>query len=199
MNDKQEFLRRKFWLDLQGIIAFAIVVAIWVSIIIIDTIICDKFHISSRDDYEKFGGPFLFTTPFFAFGLYKLVCYIWTKKLTDKYGMAIYGDLDQEWLKKEQGYDAKIFEEIYSKYLYFCKLGAKTLFITIPLFFLPWLWLSISIDVLVYFIYCLYRETFFHDAMADRWPRIYGRGIVISRILNQDTASTESEKKNNGK
>lgn len=195
MDSKQEFLRRKFWFDLQGLFALATVIGLWFLVVVIDVLICDRFHISPDADFEKFGGAFLATTPFFAFGLYKLVCYIWTKRLTDKYGISLYGDLDQDWLKKEQGYDAKIFEEIYSKHLYFCELGAKTLFITIPLFFLPWLWLSISIDILVYLTYCLYKETFFHDAMADRWPRIYGSGIVISRILNQDTEPNESERK----
>ena len=134
----------------------------------------------------------------FIFGLYNLFTYIWSKKMAEKYGIELFGDLDQEWLRKEQGYDAKIFGEIYSKNLHFRKLGAKSLFITVPLSFLPWETLfPIIFSIIMIIVYMLYRNVYFNDAMADRWPRVYGSGIVISRILDQDNDFGKKNKETN--
>ena len=119
-------------------------------------------------------------------------------KMAEKYGIELFGDLDQEWLKKEQGYDAKIFGEIYSKNLHFRKLGAKSLFITVPLSFLPWPAIPFIVGIIMIVVYMVYRKVYFNDAMADRWPRVYGSGIVISRILDQDSdfGKKDTEKNN---
>lgn len=121
--------------------------------------------------------------------------------MADKYGIELFGDLDQEWLKKEQGYDSKIFGEIYSKNLHFRKLGAKSLYIMFPLSFVPWPAVPFIIGVLMIVVYLVYRNVYFNNAMADRWPRVYGSGIVISRILGQDdpTDQKKKEEKDDGK
>lgn len=121
--------------------------------------------------------------------------------MAEKYGIELFGDLDQEWLKKEQGYDAKIFGEIYSKNLHFRKLGAKSLFITIPLSFLPWPAVPFIVGIIMIVVYMVYRNVYFNNAMADRWPRVYGSGIVISRILDQDSdlGKKTNEEEKNGK
>ena len=47
-------------------------------------------------------------------------------------------------------------------------------------------------------VYMVYRKVYFNDAMADRLPRVYGSGIVISRILDQDSdfGKKDTEKNN---
>ena len=100
-------------------------------------------------------------------------------------------------MRKEQGYDAKISGEIYSKNLHFRKLGAKSLFITVPLSFLPWPAIPFIVGIIMIVVYMVYRKVYFNDAMADRWPRVYGSGIVISRILDQDSDFSKKDREKN--
>lgn len=117
--------------------------------------------------------------------------------MADKYGIELFGDFDQEWLKKEQGYDSKIFGEIYSKKLQLRKLCAKSLYIFIPLSLCPWYIVPWIVGILMIPLYLIYRDVYFYKAMADRWPRVYGSGIVISRILGQDDHSDQKKKDGN--
>ena len=178
MTNKDKFLQRKFLYDLQCPIAVLLPIIIWYLWLLLVRII---------DVNDSLIGSFVSSTLFLVFGFYNLFTYIWSKKMAEKYGIELFGDLDQEWLKKEQGYDAKIFGEIYSKNLHFRKLGAKSLFITIPLSFLPWPAVPFIVGIIMIVVYMVYRKVYFNDAMADRWPRVYGSGIVISRILDQDS------------
>ena len=191
MTNKDKFLKRKFLYDLQCPISFLGALLAWFLIIII--------LIRIFDVNDDFGSNFLFSTPFLIFGFYNLFTYIWSKKMAEKYGIELFGDLDQKWLKKEQGYDAKIFGEIYSKNLHFRKLGAKSLFISVPLSFLPWPAVPFIVGIIMIVVYMVYRKVYFNDAMADRWPRVYGSGIVISRILDQDSDFGKKEKDNKEK
>ena len=170
---------RKFLYDLQGSIGFFGSLLVW--------FIFGQSLLVGLNFSEDFGVVFMLSSPFLVFGLYNLFTYIWSKKMAEKYGIELFGDLDQKWLKKEQGYDAKIFGEIYSKNLHFRKLGAKSLFITVPLSFLPWPAIPFIVGIIMIVVYMVYRKVYFNDAMADRWPRVYGSGIVISRILDQDS------------
>ena len=179
MTNKDKFLQRKFLYDLQGSIGFFGSLLVW--------FIFGQILLVGLNFSEDFGGVFMLSSPFLVFGLYNLFTYIWSKKMAEKYGIELFGDLDQEWLRKEQGYDAKIFGEIYSKNLHFRKLGAKSLFITVPLSFLPWPAIPFIVGIIMIVVYMVYRNVYFNDAMADRWPRVYGSGIVISRILDQDS------------
>lgn len=186
MTNKDKFLKRKFLYDLQCVGSFIVSLVVWWMSV--------YFLIKIIDMQADQGCIFLFNTPFLIFGLYNLFTYIWSKKMAEKYGIELFGDLDQEWLRKEQGYDAKIFGEIYSKNLHFRKLGAKSLLITVPLSFLPWPAVPFIVGIIMIIVYMVYRNVYFNDAMADRWPRVYGSGIVISRILDQDS---DFGKKNN--
>ena len=193
MTNKDKFLQRKFLYDLQGSIGFFGSLLVW--------FIFGQILLVGLNFSEDFGVVFMLSSPFLVFGLYNLFTYIWSKKIAEKYGIELFGDLDQEWLKKEQGYDAKIFGEIYSKNLHFRKLGAKSLFITVPLSFLPWPAIPFIVGIIMIVVYMVYRKVYFNDAMADRWPRVYGSGIVISRILDQDSdfGKKDTEKDNEGK
>ena len=192
--NKDKFLKRKFLYDLQVPLNFIFVVGIWLFLFFL-------FSRYLKLDSETFGIPFIASSLFYIFGFYNLFTYIWSKKMAEKYGIELFGDLDQEWLKKEQGYDAKIFGEIYTKNLHFRKLGAKSLYITVPLSFLPWPAVPFIVGIIMIVVYMVYRKVYFNDAMADRWPRVYGSGIVLSRILDQDSdfGKNVKEKDNEGK
>ncbi|MDO4189733.1 MAG: hypothetical protein Q4D29_12180 [Lachnospiraceae bacterium] len=193
MTNKDKFLQRKFLYDLQCPIAVLLPIIIWYLWLFLLVRIIDV--------NDSLIGSFVSSTLFLVFGFYNLFTYIWSKKMAEKYGIELFGDLDQEWLRKEQGYDAKIFGEIYSKNLHFRKLGAKSLFITVPLSFLPWPAIPFIVGIIMIVVYMVYRKVYFNDAMADRWPRVYGSGIVISRILDQDSdfGKKDTEKNNEGK
>ncbi len=186
--DKNEFLKRKFLYDIQGfagIVAGIIVAILWALFSI--------FVLGVNDDQG-------FSVPWVSVGCSNLFTYIWSKKMADKYGIELFGDLDQEWLKREQGYDAKIFGEIYSKKLHLRKVCAKSLYIFVPLSLVPWYVIPWVVGILMIPLYFVYRNVYFNNAMADRWPRVYGSGIVISRILDQDKSDIKNkEEKNDGK
>ena len=199
MNNKDKFLQKKFLYDLQIPISFFCVLFSWFIIGKIGVFIGKNvFDISFKELLDTFFVQYGVSSLSFVFGLYNLFTYIWSKTMAEKYGIELFGDLDQEWLRKEQGYDAKIFGEIYSKNLHFRKLCAKSLFITVPLSFLPWPAVSFIVGIIMIVVYMVYRKVYFNDAMADRWPRVYGSGIVISRILDQDSDfSKKDTEKNN--
>ena len=202
MNNKDMFLKRKFLYDLQVSISLFCVIFSWFIIGKIGVFIGKNiFDISFKELLDSFFVQYGVSSLSLIFGLYNLFTYIWSKKMADKYGIELFDDLDQEWLRKEQGYDAKIFGEIYSKNLHFRKLGAKSLFITVPLSFLPWPTIPFIAGIIMIVVYMVYRNVYFNDAMADRWPRVYGSGIVISRILDQDSdfGKKNSEEKTSGK
>ena len=175
MTDQDKFLQRKFIYDVQWFVGF--LTGLFIAIL---WALFSIYVLKINDDQG-------FSIPWIGVGFYNLFTYIWSKKMAEKYGIELFGDLDQEWLRKEQGYDAKIFGEIYSKNLHFRKLGAKSLFITVPLSFLPWPAIPFIVGIIMIVVYIVYRKVYFNDAMADRWPRVYGSGIVISRILDQDS------------
>ena len=198
MQNKDKFLKRKFLYDLQVSMSFIFTIIIWFSIALLGFYMGILFNIPDNVVLDTFWVQYGVSSLSFVFGLYNLFTYIWSKKIAEKYGIELFGDLDQEWLRKEQGYDAKIFGEIYSKNLHFRKLGAKSLFITVPLSFLPWPAIPFIVGIIMIVVYMVYRKVYFNDAMADRWPRVYGSGIVISRILDQDSdfGKKDTEKDN---
>ena len=197
MTNKDKFLKRKFLYDLQVSVSFIFTIIIWFSVALLGFYMGVLFNIPDNIVLDTFWIQYGVSSLSFVFGIYNLFTYIWSKKMAEKYGIELFGDLDQEWLKKEQGYDAKIFGEIYSKNLHFRKLGAKSLFITVPLSFLPWPAVPFIVGIIMIVVYMVYRNVYFNDAMADRWPRVYGSGIVISRILDQDSDFGKKEKETN--
>jgi hypothetical protein len=130
------------------------------------------------------------------FGLYNLFTYLWSKKMAERYGIDMFGDLDQKWLIEYQGYDSTIFGEIFEKKLNLKKLGAKSLFITIPLSLTPWPIIPFLAGIVMMIAYVMYSNVYYYSAMGDRWPRVFGGGVVISRVL--DTGKGKNEEKKNG-
>lgn len=149
---------------------------------------------------------FLFFFLSLVFGLYNLYRYIGLQKMFSEYGVSLYGDIDDKWLKEKQGYGIEVFEEIHQKELYFSKLGAKTLRTTGSTFVISLLLaiggvgafviiVSIIIHAVKYETYRNKKQVFFYDALADRCPRAYRALLfgengqsssgIVSRILHQ--------------
>ncbi len=191
--NKNEFLKRKFLYDLQCVPSFVTSVFIWYFSGLWMCRYGLKLIFDDKQLISDIGDSFFVSVIFLLFGFYNLFTYIWSKKMSEKYGIELFGDLDQEWLKREQGYDSKIFGEIYAKNLHFRKLGAKSLMVTVPLSFLPWPAVPLIVGIMMIVVYFVYRNVYFNNAMADRWPRVYGSGIVISRILDQDKSDIKNK------
>lgn len=119
------------------------------------------------------------------FSFFNITTYFYSKFLAEKYGIEMFGDLDQEWLKEYQGFDSKAFGEIFSRLIQCRKIAG--------FYIIPFLVLSYIIDVRITFLigliyigiyFAFYRSTYFDAAIADRIPRAFGGGIIISRILD---------------
>lgn len=192
MTDKEKFLKRIFLQNLQMPMLIILTLLIWWLLLFFFAGVC-------RLEFENFGANFLAASPFLIFGLHNLFTYFYSKKLAEKYGIDMFGDLDQDWLIEYQGYDAKIFGEIYSKLLYFRKLGAQSLFITIPLSFTPWPAVPLIVGIIMVVFYILYKQVYFYQAMGDRWPRVFAGGTVISRIINGEKGKSDINGDRHGK
>jgi hypothetical protein len=185
MDNKGKFLKRKFLYNMQDLFSGSVCLLIWIIWVLFLIRICKVS--------DERGIAFLASSPFLIFGFYNLFTYLWSKKLAEKYGIEMFGDLDQDWLVAYQGYDAKVFGEIFSRRLYLKKLGAKSLYITIPLSLTPWPLLPLIIGVIMIVAYFIYRQVYYYDAMGDRWPRVFVDGIVVSRILNHRKEKNEQK------
>jgi hypothetical protein len=189
MNNKDIFLRRLFLYDIQSL------VSVVVGILVIG--LCAVFLILVLGVSEEKGLCFLASVPALIFGLYNLFTYLWSKKLAEKYGIDMFGDLDQRWLIEYQGYDSTVFGEIFEKRLNLKKLGTKSLYITIPLSLTPWPIIPFLAGIVMMIAYAMYSNVYYYSAMGDKWPRVFGAGVVVSRIL--DNSKGKGEEKKNGK
>ena len=200
MIDKDKFLKRKFLYDMQHLIAFFATILIWFLIAKLGFFVGqDIFDISYENMLDIFWVQYGGMSVSLIFGLYNLFTYFYSKKLAEKYGIEMFGDLDQDWLIEYQGYDAKVFGEIYSKLLYFRKLGAQSLFITIPLSFTPWPAVPLIVGIVMIVFYILYKQVYFYQALGDRWPRVFAGGTVISRIINGEKGKLDINGDKHGK
>ena len=115
--------------------------------------------------------------------VYNTVTYLCSLCLANKYGINMFDDLDQEWLKENQGYTAETFGEIFGRLLQCRKIAGPYMFIVlIPLICIN-SHIAYVVEILYIIGYAIYRNTYLVDALSDRIPRAFGGGIVISRIL----------------
>ncbi len=135
------------------------------------------------------GAPVSVLTPMpWFFSFFNITTYFYSKFLAKKYGIEMVGDLDQKWLKEYQGFDSKAFGEIFSRLLQCRKIAG--------FYIIPFLVLSYIIEVritffigLIYIIIYLmfYRPTYFDAAIADRIPRAFAEGMIVSRNLDNSS------------
>lgn len=220
-KNKTEFLKRKFRHDQNIVYCFMLTL---VSLVVALFVFVEMGALMlNKQTNDNFGMSCLTFMPSLGFGLYNLYRYISLQRMFNQYGISLYGDIDNAWLKEEQGYGIEVFEEIHQKELYFGKLGAKTLQITGSVFMISSileccsneksgfvLIISIIIYVINYITYQNKKQVFFYDALADRCPRAYrallsgdplhmkgnepSRNGIVSRILPQRGKADKGDK-----
>lgn len=174
--DKQLFLQRMFLYRLQYVIAAIIAFLLFgIGFAWLDTTI---HHGDDR---------YVFMLIFISISMFNTVTYFYSIHMSKKYGINMFDDLDQEWLTDYQGYDSKVFGEIFSRLIQCRKIaGSYGLPTFVLLLFIPVTWaLLIAIAYMVG--YLLYRNTYLGDALADRVPRAFGGGgNIVSKIIDND-------------
>ena len=123
--------------------------------------------------------------------VYNTVTYLCSLCLANKYGINMFDDLDQAWLKENQGYTAETFGEIFIRLLQCRKIAGPYMFIVL----IPLICINSHIAYVVEILYIIgystiYRETYLVDSLSDRIPRAFGGGIVISRTLDNSSDHT---------
>lgn len=204
---KDEFLKRKFRHD-QNIVYCRVLtlISLFVAFFVLGGIMVFAKSLMPKDEGHLLGWIFLLFFLGLGFGLFNLYRYIGLQKMFSEYGVFLYGDIDNKWLKEEQGYGIEVFEEIHQKELDFSKLGANTLRTTISTFVIGLLSVIggaevfvIIVSIIIYAVkYETYRnkkQVFFYEALADRCPRAYRTLLfgengqsssgMVSRILKQ--------------
>lgn len=166
MNDSRDkFLQRMFWYRLQYPVAF--VVALLLS--------CGQLFFTWQGKYPqiKWGLPAAFVL-FVA--LFNTVTYLYSRFLVKKFGIEMFADLDQEFLREHQGYDSKAFGYYFSRLIQCRKVAGVYMLLAILC-----LW-PIQIDKLdaSYFFgmfgflgYYFYRMTYLDDAISYKAPNVF--------------------------
>lgn len=104
-KSKKEFLKRMFLYRLQKLLATLIA--------IIGAFVYGLLMLEMKVNSESIS--FLILILLVAISSYNTTTYVCSKYLTTKYGINMFDDLDQKWLKEHQGYGAANFGEIFSR------------------------------------------------------------------------------------
>lgn len=132
------------------------------------------------------------------FALFNTITYFYSKSLAKKYGIEMFADLDQEWLREHQAFDSKAFGEIFARLIQCRKIaGPYMLAIIVPAAFIN-MYLAIGVGVIYIIAYFFYRNTYFDTAISYKIPRAMGGGgIVVSKIIDEEfTAKIDKLNKN---
>ena len=57
----------------------------------------------------------------------------------------------------------------------------------------------IIVGIIMIIFYIIYKQVYFYASQGDRWPRMFGGGLVISRILNGEKEKTDINGDRHGK
>lgn len=187
---KKLFLQRMFLYKLQYIVAAIMAIAVFgMGVSWIETTIRGGRH----DIY-------FYMLIFISISTFNTVTYFYSKCMSKKYGINMFDDLDQEWLKDYQGYDSKAFGEIFCRLIQCRKIAGPY---GLSIFILSSL-INIGIAFLIAVVYTigylLYRDTYLGDALADRVPRVFGGGgNIVSKIIDNDFKKSINWRKRNEK
>ncbi len=177
MDSKNKFLKRMFLYRLQyfigGICALFICVGLdevltWIKV--------------SLDIINPFAAGFVAL----IFSLFNTFTYFWSKRMSEIYGIEMFADLDQEWLKEHQGFDSKAFGDIFVRLIHCRKVaGPYMLAVIVPLAFI-----HMGLAVAVGYIYLigylgLYRPTYLDAAISYKIPRVFGNSFIVSKVLGE--------------
>jgi len=125
--------------------------------------------------------------PSLVFALYNTFTYFWSSYLAKKYGIEMFGDLDQSWLKEHQAFDSKAFGKIFEKLIQCRKIaGLYMLAVIVPLAALH-MGVAAVVGILYIVGYLFYRETYLDDSLSYKVPRAFGGGgVVVSKIIDEE-------------
>jgi len=178
-KDIDLFIKRMFLYRLQYAAGFILTLMIWYVIVVILGGI-----VKVSDDT---GAIYMCLSPILIFTLFNTVTYFYSTHLANKYGIEMFADLDQDWLREHQAFDSKAFGEIFARLIHCRKIaGPYMLAIIIPLAFIN-MYLAIGVGVIYFIGYFFYRMTYVDDAVSYKVPRAMGGGgEVISKIIDEE-------------
>jgi len=179
IKDLDVFLKRLFSYRVQYLLGAILAFAIWYSVgLLIFKILKIKFTFDE--------GFMIFAIPF-CFSLFNTVTYFYSTHLAKKYGIEMFSDLDQDWLREHQAFDSKAFGEIFARLIHCRKIaGPYMLAIITPLAFIN-MHLATGVGVIYFIGYFFYRMTYVDDAVSYKVPRTMGgSGEVISKIIDPE-------------
>ncbi|MDR2781489.1 MAG: hypothetical protein LBB21_03495 [Holosporaceae bacterium] len=182
MTDKDKFLRRMFIYNLQYVLAaiFAVVGFFGIGFVF--------FSLCGKDLNKDLGVYVFFLGIQLSFSVFNTVTFFYSQYLAKRYGVEMFADLDQDWLREHQAFDAKAFGEIFARLIHCRKIaGPYTLALIFPVALINMLLADIvgCICLLVYnFYYCpIYMDI----AISYKVPRAFGGGgTVISKIIDHE-------------
>lgn len=186
-KSKKEFLKRMFLYRLQKVLATLIA--------IIGTFVYGYLMLEMKVNPDS--NSFLIIISLVAISSYNTTTYLCSKYLTTKYGINMFDDLNQKWLKEHQGYGATNFGEIFSRAIQCRKIAGPCLLFVVTLLSCINLTLASITGVFYVIGYCIYYNTYFIDAIGDKIPRVFGNSNIVSRVIdnkNQDLDITNERK-----
>lgn len=189
-KSKKEFLKRMFLYRLQKVLATLIA--------IIGAFVYGYLMLEMKVDPNS--NSFLIIILLVTISSYNTTTYLCSKYLTTKYGINMFDDLDQKWLKEHQGYGAANFGEIFSRAIQCRKISGPFLLFIVT--FLSCINMTLASATGVFYVigYCIYYNTYFIDAIGDKVPRVFGNSNIVSRVIdnkNQDLDITNERKRSN--
>lgn len=178
MDSEKKFLNRLFVYRLQHIVSFVAAVICW---LIMFFAIINPFYLEQDQVYYGFLAPSL------VFALYNTFTYFWSSHLAKKYGIEMFGDLDQRWLKEHQAFDSKAFGKIFAKLIQCRKVaGLYMLAVIVPIAVLN-MAVAAVVGILYIVGFLVYRDTYLSDSLSYKIPRAFGGGgVVVSKIIDDD-------------
>jgi len=178
MDSEQKFLNRLFIYRLQYFVSFIMAVICWFFIL---------FAIIKPFYPEREQVCYGFLAPCIVFCFYNTFTYFWSSYLAKKYGIEMFGDLDQKWLKEHQAFDSKAFGKIFAKLIQCRKIGGLYMLVVIVPAAVIHMGLALAVGILYVICYLFYRSTYLDDSLSYKVPRVFGGGgEVISKIIDDD-------------
>ena len=178
MDSEQKFLNRLFVYRLQYFISFIMAVICYFLVF---------FAIVNPFCPVREQGGYVSMAPSLVFSLFNTFTYLWSLYLAKKYGIEMFSDLDQKWLKEHQAFDSKAFGKIFAKLIQCRKIAGLYLLIVITPLALLHMEVAAIIGILYIIVYLFYRSTYLDDSLSYKVPRVFGGGgEVISKIIDDD-------------
>lgn len=184
-NSKDKFLHRMFLYKLQYLIAGIVSISMWYGIFVFFCYL--DYKIVSNAVFRKIMEGVFISAPILIFALFNTITYFYSKFLSKKYGIEMFADLDQSWLREHQAFDSKAFGEIFARLIQCRKIaGPYMLAVIVPVAFIN-MYLATGVGIIYFLAYFFYRMTYFDTAISYKIPRAFGGGgIVVSKIIDDE-------------